>query len=477
MARAEYDDVNPSLQSLSRKRGGPQVESALLSLSLSGSLSQDRRRQEKRELGGGGCGGSGGPLDVGVVCEANGGKGAGELIDVGLEGGDLGREVRGVELFAEVLELPAGGLDIAGDLDAPVEEVGDGGEVGLLEAARGEGGRAHADAGGREGGFVAGHGVLVERDGGELEDGLDPGAVDVAGGLEVDEAEVIVGAAGDERVAASGEGLGEGLGVGDDLSLVVDVFRRGRLAQGGRERGDGVVVGPALESGEDGEVDGSLEVVPGALPVEDHRAARPPQRLVRRGGDDVRVVEGGGDDVGGDQARDVSHVGEQKGAVLVGDLSHSRVIYQPRVRRGARDDELRPKEPRRRGHRLVVDDPGRLVESVRHGLEKNRRCRDLLRRRLISVREVAAVRQVQRHDPLVRLQQRRVHLEVRRRPRERLDVDAPLLGVERERLQSAPLAQFLHRVDVLVPAVVPRPRVALRVLVRQHRPQRVEHGL
>jgi len=54
-------------------------------------------------------------------------------------------------------------------------------------------------------------------------------------------------------------------------------------------------------------------------PIEDECAARPAQRLVRGGGDDVRVLKGAdGDDGRGHQAADVGHVGHEVGAHLQG---------------------------------------------------------------------------------------------------------------------------------------------------------------
>lgn len=46
-----------------------------------------------------------------------------------------------------------------------------------------------------------------------------------------------------------------------------------------------------------------------------------------------------------------------------------------------------------------------------------------------------------------------------------MNVDAPLLGIEAEQLEGAPLAEVLRLVDELVAAVVARARVALGVLV------------
>jgi len=168
--------------------------------------------------------------------------------------------------------------------------------------------------------------------------------------------------------------LSQRLGVGHHLLLVRNKFSALRLVQRAGQSGDGVVVGPSLESREHREIDLVLDVVgdllsllvDGAdacfvgegvegcrwgggggelssmkknrsfflfhffllklslfasppkqntnqltLAVEDHRAARAAQRLVRRGGDDVGVLEGARDQSRGDEARDVGHVGKE----------------------------------------------------------------------------------------------------------------------------------------------------------------------
>merc|ERR1719345_37762 len=127
-----------------------------------------------------------------------------------------------------------------------------------------------------------------------LEDGLDARAVD-ARRLEVDEEQVVVRAARDERVAARRHRRREGGVVLEDLRLVRGELGRGRLLERGGEGGDGVVVRPALVPREDRLVDRTLDVVQYLLPLfghgadalarEDHRAARAAERLVRRGGD------------------------------------------------------------------------------------------------------------------------------------------------------------------------------------------------
>lgn len=58
-----------------------------------------------------------------------------------------------------------------------------------------------------------------------------------------------------------------------------------------------------------------------ALPKEDHGPAGAPQRLVRRGRDDVGVVEGARHNTGSNEAADVGHVGQKVGTLVVSDLN------------------------------------------------------------------------------------------------------------------------------------------------------------
>lgn len=77
---------------------------------------------------------------------------------------------------------------------------------------------------------------------------------------------------------------------------------------------------------------------------------------------------------------------------------------------------------------------------------------------------------------VVRVEQRRVDGKVGRRARVGLHVDAPLRVVEVERRERALLAEQLDLVDDLVAAIVPRARLALAVLVRERRAERLEDG-
>jgi hypothetical protein len=112
--------------------------------------------------------------------------------------------------------------------------------------------------------------------------------------------------------------------------------------------------------------------------------------------------------------------------------------------------------------------------SKRPFLTGRRRIHALPLWRLVSVAQVAAVGQVEAHEPVVRPHDGLVDLQVGRAAAQALHVDTPLLCVQTERRQSAGLAQQLDAVNVLVAAVVARTGVALRVLVGHGRAERIE---
>jgi hypothetical protein len=77
-------------------------------------------------------------------------------------------------------------------------------------------------------------------------------------GAQVDQHQVVVGAARHEPEALAGQRLGQGRGVGHDLGGVVgERTRGGRLAEGDRLGRDDVVERAALQAGEHRLVDGS----------------------------------------------------------------------------------------------------------------------------------------------------------------------------------------------------------------------------
>mmetsp|Transcript_5467 Transcript_5467/g.19950 ORF Transcript_5467/g.19950 Transcript_5467/m.19950 type:complete len:215 (-) Transcript_5467:873-1517(-) len=213
------------------------------------------------------------------------------------------------------MALTARRLDGGRQLDAAVDEVCHRHEVLLDEASGGHGGGTDADAAGDDGGAVAGHGVLVEGDGGALQHGLHARAVEALG-AQVQQHEVVVGAARDQRVPQLQQPRRQRLAVAHHLLLVHCEGRLRGLLERHRQRADGVVVRAALQSREHGVVDRSLEAV-AHLPAaseENHAAARTPQRLVRRGGHNVAVLEGVGCHARRHQAAHVRHIRKQQRA-------------------------------------------------------------------------------------------------------------------------------------------------------------------
>mmetsp|Transcript_59875 Transcript_59875/g.129806 ORF Transcript_59875/g.129806 Transcript_59875/m.129806 type:complete len:323 (+) Transcript_59875:642-1610(+) len=246
-------------------------------------------------------------------------------------------------------------------------------------------------------------------------------------------------------------------------------------------------MGATLEPWEDCGVDLLLEVVldglallvcgTHTLPEEDHGAARSSERLVRSGGDHVSELERRGDDAGNDESGDMRHVRHEVGATLVGDLPHARVINKARVSACARDKDLGSDAQGEFLALVVVDEASLLVQAVGDGLEVLGDHGDLLRIRLVAVRQVAAVGEVQAHDAVVHVAQRGVDLEVGRRSAQGLHVNPPVLGVKPARLQCPPLAKRFSLIDKLVASVVACAGVALGVLVHHDGAHRLEHAL
>mmetsp|Transcript_5554 Transcript_5554/g.15704 ORF Transcript_5554/g.15704 Transcript_5554/m.15704 type:complete len:304 (-) Transcript_5554:314-1225(-) len=298
---------------------------------------------------------------------------------------------------------------------------------------------------------------------------------------------MVVGASGNEGISELLETVGERLRVLHDLILVGLEFWRGGHLQTCSQSGDGVVVWTTLVSREHREVDlvgnvvhdrvSLLVVLPHTLPVEDHGSSWSSERLVSGGGDDVGIVEWGLNDASGDKTTDVSHVGKKPSVRLVADLSHSSVVIQSRVGARSSDNELWSEEGGVLLERIVVDEPGLLVQSVWHGLEVDGHGTDLLLVGLVTVTEVTTVRQVKSHNAVVWIQERAVHVEVGRRPREGLHVHSPLFRVEPESLESSLLAKALCHVNELVTSVVSRTWITFRVLVGHDTSQSLHDGL
>ena len=196
-----------------------------------------------------------------------------------------------------------------------------------------------------------------------------------------------------------------------------------------------------------------------------------------RCGHNIRRVERGRDDLGRHEPADVRHVRKHVGTVLVTNGANPIVIDETGVCRGTCHDELWSVKLCIFLHCVVVDEASLLHEAVRKRLEVSAHSANFFVGRLVAVRQMSTARQIQRHDAILWLKDRRVRLEVGRGTRERLHVHAPLLRVEVKGLKGPRLAQRLDLVDVLITAVIASTWVSLTIFVRHHRAEGVEDRL
>jgi hypothetical protein len=175
---------------------------------------------------------------------------------------------------------------------------------------------------------------------------------------------VRVGPAGEHVEAAVLERGRQRVGVGPDLALVVTERLRRRDPEAGGLRRDRVHQRPALLAREERAVD-RLGVL---LLAEDEARPRAGQGLVGRRGDEVAVRHGVGVQTGGDEPGEMSHVAEEQGPDLVGDLAELVRLHRSRIRRAAADDELGPVLLGEAEHLVVVDH----VRFARHAVVGDR---------------------------------------------------------------------------------------------------------
>jgi hypothetical protein len=90
--------------------------------------------------------------------------------------------------------------------------------------------------------------------------------------------------------------------------------------------------------------------------------------------------------------------------VAIGDLAHARIVPVARVGAGAGNEEARAKELGIAVELIIVDETVVGAHGVGHRLEVDRRGRDLLAVGLVAVRQMAARRQIEAHDAVVRLE-------------------------------------------------------------------------
>lgn len=144
---------------------------------------------------------------------------------------------------------------------------------------------------------------------------------------------------------------------------------------------------------------------------------------MRGGGDDVAVFERIAENSRRNQPGKMSHIAHEIRAVIVSDLAHFGVIKVARIpkndplskqntpptrekcvsRRVSSNQQLRTKQRCSLSHLVVVNQAGGRRHLIRHGLVKDGGGADLLVVRLITVRQMAAARQIETHDAIVRL--------------------------------------------------------------------------
>ena len=201
---------------------------------------------------------------------------------------------------------------------------------------------------------------------------------------------------------------------------------------------------------------------------EDNAAARSAQGLVGRRSDDMRVFHGVVQQSCSDQAGRVGHVHEQQRADFVRDFAHAFVVPFARIGRSAADDQFRLAFQRLAFHGVVVDHARRLVELVAHGVEVFARHVD---RR--TVRQMTAVRQIEPHKSIARLEHRQENGHVRLRSRVRLHVS--VFGAVQ--LAQTVDGQLLHLIHHFATAVITRPRIPFGIFVSQHGTHRLHNLL
>ncbi len=328
--------------------------------------------------------------------------------------------------------------------------------LGFLEAAAGDGRGADAHTGGDErGARVVGHRVLVDCDVGFAERCVSILTGQLAAD-QINQHQVVVGAAGDDLVAALDEGGSHRLGVFDDLGLIGLELGLQRLFEGNGLAGDDVHQRTTLTTREDGGVELLVEllVVSGG---EDQATARTGQGLVGGGGDHVSVGNRVRVDAGGDEASHVGHVDEQVSTDLVGDFAHASPVDNARVSGEAADHHLRLVLNGQTFHLVVVDLAG-LVDAV--GDDVVQLAGEVDRG---AVSQVTAVSQVHTQHGVTRLQQGHVDGAVGLGAGVRLHV-----GVGgTEQLFGALDSQGFNHIHILATTVVALGGVTFGVLVGQ----------
>mmetsp|Transcript_46919 Transcript_46919/g.101990 ORF Transcript_46919/g.101990 Transcript_46919/m.101990 type:complete len:433 (-) Transcript_46919:82-1380(-) len=350
-------------------------------------------------------------------------------------------------------------------------------KIGLHESARRHRRRPDAQPRGVQSTDIAGHSVLVQGNVGHLTDGLAHSTVNTLV-AQIHQQQVVVRAPTDNVVPQGEQSVLHGLGILQNLLLVLCELWGRRLFKGDSQCGDGVIVRATLKARKDCRVDLLSKIVLDlvallvsplyTLPVEDHGSTGAAQRLVGSGCHDVHVRKARWDHLACNQAGDMGHVAQQDSPDLVSNLPEFGVVNQARVSGRPADNQLGAIPHRKLLQLIVIDQTSIFIEPVGHRLEVLADHGDLLVGQLVPVAQVSAVGQIQRHNPVVNVQQTCVRREVGRGSRQHLNINTPLRRIQPKRVQSALLAQSFCLVNKLVAAIVATPRIPLGVLVGHH---------
>lgn len=147
-----------------------------------------------------------------------------------------------------------------------------------------------------------------------------------------------------------------------------------------------MVVRATLVAGEDGEVDWVLEIIhdllarlvstSNSLAEEDHGSSRTTKRLVGGSSDNISVLEWRWNNTGSNETGDVRHVDNEVSTDGVGNLSHSSIVDETAVGRGAGNKTLWPIELSIGLEEVIVNDASLEIDLVRESLKVGRDSRD-----------------------------------------------------------------------------------------------------
>ena len=294
------------------------------------------------------------------------------------------------------------------------------------------------------------------------------GDVEVA---DVDEHEVVVGAAGDQTEAFSLQTLGKNGSVLDDLLTVGLELGLERLAEADGLGSDDVLERAALGAGEHGGVDllgqvdglhlAGLDVLLGDLVLaQDHAAAGTAQGLVGGGGDNVGIGHGALVNASGDETGDVGHIDHEESADGISDLTELGEVDLAGIGGSAGKDHLGLALLRDAVDLVVVDHFGLIVEGVGDLMEVL--AGDVDR---AAVGQVAAVGEVHAHEGVAGLEHSLERGQVGGSAGVGLDVGM----LSAEQLAGALTGDLFGLVDAVAAAVVALAGIALGVLVGQAR--------